>query len=197
MFQRTPKLFQGVCVAMILIALLGCSRSLLPPPPSLPPSSHLTAGATAEIVGTYATYGQVQDHLAIVVWSDLEAVSASSGTSGESASFKGVHRSDNSRSIRWFAEISGPMAGTIDINEMEFDLAKGRLLLATVVAGAPKVRQLDYKVEQFHEEDLVESLSGWFESEPQLRQFFRSSRPPASQGAAHKEPKASSNAEDV
>jgi hypothetical protein len=165
--------FRSISAAACLIMVLcqqGCfwiaQDRILP--------AEIAAGATGEIDGTYASYGQVEGFVAAVVWSDLPAVRCSSGTSRGEAQFVAHHLDTAGREIRWQSRVSSDRTGAITINGKNYDLADGRLLLATINSGKPIVKQLRYDLEQFDDQDLLESLRGWLGTEAEIRGFFSS-----------------------
>lgn len=173
MQSRNAGLTPGIPLLLLgMLCQLGCSPAPQGTGRAVPPTE-ITAGATGEIENTYATYGQVEGGLAVVVWSDLEAVRSSSGTTSDEAEFLASHGDASGREIRWQSLVTSDRAGRVTINGQAFDLAEGRLFLATVASGKPIVKQLKYDVEQFEDQDLPESLRSWLETEPEIHSFFK------------------------
>lgn len=152
-------------------SLCSCDRSADRSERTIVAPVRITAGATADISGTFATYGQQSDKLAVVVWSDIVAQRASSGSSYNATEFQGVHRGPDGRTIHWKSRI-GSDESSISVNGRDFDLEQGRLLLVTVSGNRPRVKQLDYGIEQFSETDLADSLLGWLKEDELIQQFF-------------------------
>jgi hypothetical protein len=128
---------------------------------------------TAPIDGTYATYGQLTGGLTVVVWSNIAALRCGTATERGNAIFHGEHGDTSGRQIQWQSQVDGTGAGNVNVNGVEFDLSQGRLLLASSSAGRLITKQLDCEIEQLREQDLVETLRGWLESEAEIRRFFQ------------------------
>ena len=110
--------------------------------------------------------------MAVVVWSDLPAIRSQSGLAHGQTQFCGTHRDSENREIQWRAVLPNEESGSIRINGQAFDLTMGRLLLATIHEGNVAVQQMDYDIDQYAEDDIVQSLQGWLISESEVREFF-------------------------
>jgi hypothetical protein len=171
MYGYQDRLIATVVSLICLAEITGCSTNAWSPSVTNP-SAQIGTGVTAKIEGTYATYGQWGNRLAVVVWSDLPAIRSQSGLSQGRTQFCGTHRDSANRKIQWQAGLPNEETGSIRINGQTFDLSKGRLLLATIREGNLAVQQMDYDIDQYDEDDILQSLQGWLISESEVREFF-------------------------
>ena len=160
MRRYQTRLTLWIALALGMLCHLGCSEAPVANQQGTP-ATQIAAGGTGEIEHTYATCGQLDGGLVVVVWFDLEVVRCSSGTSSsDTAEFHGDHAEAPERQIRWHGQVKSDSTGTVTVNGQDYELTEGRLILATIISGRPAVRQLKYGVDQFGDGDLPESLRG-------------------------------------
>ena len=135
-------------------------------------SHQIGSGVTLEVEGTYATYGRLDRHLSVVVWSDLPARQSRSGTEDSAVEFQGSHGQPGQGEIRWIARVYDSQEGSVQINGTELNLEQGQLILASYRNGRPVIQQRDYKIQELDADDIIDCLRGWITSEEEIRQFF-------------------------
>ena len=122
-------------------------------------------------VSVITLYAGPTEGVQFVVWSDLpNSRGGSGGGQGTKASYKGRHRNSDGRQVDYFAESDDGKTGSITIDDVRYDFAKGAVFLISTQAGPTTIAQLsiDARSIPYKRSKLIELAK----SNEEIREFF-------------------------
>lgn len=164
MFQNTPFPF-----VLCLLLLAGCQSEKIPPPAI---TVSTTGGGTVQVKNSHAVYHTDKSVVDLIVWKGFRNIDVWEQTSdphGESMKLK------DDRSLKW-EYLNG--SGIITVNETEYSLADGRLLLLSFDGDEVHVQQLDFDLSNLGStgEDIEKSLIDLADTHDTIRDFVESAK---------------------
>ena len=185
-------------VAVLALACIGCSPSL-PSNPSEVSDGTVIRWLEEPSAYTSAHYLGLDGRIVLVVWSDIAGESSSNSTSsGGVVTLHGESTSKDGRKLVWRCDATADGAGTLTLDDREFDLAEGRIFLVSMADDSCKVQQLkrgtiatstiDRKIREFAQEQEVAAFFSQKSREEDRPDAIPQGAPETEQGAGAQAP---------
>jgi len=138
----------------------------------------VATSGSARIADTHAEYYASRDRVFLVIWLDFcPSGGGSEAVSGPNTTIKRQYATTDGNSVQWKCHTVDGKTGTIIINGVEYDLAKGGLFLVAAKQDKLQVTQLNRDFERpksEHEtfEAFDRTCQSLAKSDPEIKDFI-------------------------